>query len=52
MTAQVLIFTLGFLLVYGGMFYLLGRQHSLQLIDKLLEEKIKEILGENSDDER
>lgn len=44
------VFILVFLLIYGSMFYTLGRQHSVQMIDKLLEEKIKELTGGNSDE--
>ena len=35
------VFIVVFLMIYGSMFYTLGRQHSVQMIDKLLEEKIK-----------
>lgn len=45
------VFIVVFLMIYGSMFYVLGRQHSVQMIDKLLEEKIKELTGVKTDEE-
>ena len=44
------VFIIVFLMIYGSMFYTLGRQHSVQMIDKLLEEKIKELTGVKTDE--